>query len=240
VLDDRASWTVGLYDEDGTQVTARFTGLPIWEDDGRRYLHLALALRYNGDDDGQLRFSGRPESNVTDLYVDTGKIPAEHAWHTGLEALWADGPYSLLAEVAQARVSSASTGDPSFSGWYLTGSWTVTGSGPRPYDRKVNYARRMPVAEREGEVEIVSRIGRVDLDDALVSGGTLDKCSWGRTGGRRDVGRPRSATATRISTGSDSMATPRCFSRACSGSTDTARAQSVTARRDQRSRLAVP
>lgn len=179
VLDDRASWAVGRYGDDGTQATARFTALPIFVDEGRRHLHLALAMRYNGDENGTLRFSGRPESNVTDLYVDTGKIAADYAWHTGIEALWADGPYTILAEVAQARVSSPSLGDPTFSGWYVDGAWTVTGGGPRPYDRNVSYARRMPVAQRDGEVELVARVGRIDLDDALVSGGTLEKWYFG-------------------------------------------------------------
>ncbi|HEX6999525.1 MAG TPA: porin [Gammaproteobacteria bacterium] len=174
VLDDRATWAVGLYGEDGLQASARFTGLPIWADDGRRYLHVALAVRYNGDDDGRLRFSGRPESNVADLYVDTGDLPADHAWHTGLEALWASGPFSVLAELVQARVSSASVGDPTFSGWYVTGSWAIAGE-PRPYDRQVGYARRIPVVDRRGQVELVARVGRVDLDDEPVSGGTLDK-----------------------------------------------------------------
>jgi hypothetical protein len=31
----------------------------------------------------------------------------------------------------------------------------------------------MPVARRRGEVELVARVGHVDLDDALVAGGTL-------------------------------------------------------------------
>jgi hypothetical protein len=39
----------------------------------------------------------------------------------------------------------------------------------------VRYARRMPVPRRHGEVELVARVGRVDLDDGAVSGGTLDK-----------------------------------------------------------------
>jgi phosphate-selective porin OprO/OprP len=173
--DRRGTWAVGLYDEDGTQATARLTALPIWADEGQRYLHFGFAVRYNSTDSGQLRFSGRPESNVTDLYVDTGNIAADHAWHAGLEALWADGPYSVLGEVVEARVSSNALGDPTFTGWYVTGKWTVTGGGPRPYDRNVAYARRMPVTGRHGEVELVARIGRVDLDDAAVSGGTMEK-----------------------------------------------------------------
>jgi phosphate-selective porin len=85
----------------------------------------------------------------------------------------------MLAEVVQARVSSPSLGHPTFSGWYIEGAWAVTGGGPRPYDRHVNYARRMPVAQRHGELELVARVGRVDLDDALVAGGTLEKRYFG-------------------------------------------------------------
>src|SRR5262245_21969239 len=177
--DDRASWAVGVYGDDGTQVTARLTAVPIFENEGNRYLHLALGLRYNGDDHGELRFSGRPESNVTDLYVDTGKLAAESAWHTGLEALWADDGYSVLAEVAQARVSAPASGDPTFTGWYVTGSWIVSDGAPRPYDRKVAYARRVPVPNRHGEIELVARFGRVDLVDAGVDGGKLEKWYFG-------------------------------------------------------------
>ena len=169
----RAGWAVGIYDQDSPQLTARITALPIWADEGNRYLHVALDLRYNGADNDQLRFSGRPESNVTSLYLDTGKIQADHAWHGALEALWANGPFSVLAEVADARVSGS--GDPTLGGWYVEGSWAITGGGPRPYDRNVRYARRMPVPHRHGEVELVARLGHVDLDDGAVSGGTLDK-----------------------------------------------------------------
>lgn len=175
VRDQRGTWALGLYGDEGTQATARLTALPVWGDEGRRYLHVALAFRYNGSDDGYLRFSGRPESNVTDLYVDTGDLAADHAWHTGLEALWADRRYSILAEAVQARVSEESLGDPTFTGWYVTASWMVTGDAVRPYDRRVAYARRVPVQSRRGEIELVGRFGRVDLDDGLVSGGTLDK-----------------------------------------------------------------
>lgn len=175
MFDKRATWTVGVFQEKGTQATARLTAVPVWDDNSEHYLHLAVATRYNGSENGQLRFSGRPESDVTDLYVDTGQIPADHAWHFALEALWADGPFTVLAEYAEAHVSSGSTGDPRLQGWYVTGGWLITGGAPRPYDRNVGYARRIPVVDRHGQLELVGRFGRVDLDNGGVQGGTLDK-----------------------------------------------------------------
>jgi phosphate-selective porin len=132
MLDQRGTWTVGWFNdwwvkdvsfsESGNQFTTRVTYLPVWADSGTRYVHLGISGRYNGADEDRLRFSGRPESNVADIYVDTDNIPSDHAWHIGLEALWADGRYSVLGEYVQAWVSSPETGDPSFWGWYLTGS----------------------------------------------------------------------------------------------------------------------
>ena len=184
-LDQRATWSLGWFNdwwtkdvpfsESGQQVAARLTALPLWEKDSKRYLHVGLAMRYNGADENQLRFSGRPESNPADIYEDTDVIPSDHAWHVGLEGLWADGPFSVLAEYVQAWVSSSGTGDPSFNAWYVQGNWVVTGGGPRPYDRKAGLARRIHVAKRGGDVELVARFGVVDLDDAGVRGGTLDK-----------------------------------------------------------------
>src|SRR5262245_17310842 len=159
---DRATWAVGWFNdwwvngvsfnESGHQVTARVTAVPFWADSGTRYVHVGITGRYNGADDSRLRFSGKPESNVADIYVDSDKIPSDHAWHFGLEGMVGNGPVSLLAEYVQAWVSSGEAGDPSFWGWYLTGSWFLTGGGPRAYDRSVGYARRVPVAHRYGEV----------------------------------------------------------------------------------------
>jgi phosphate-selective porin OprO/OprP len=148
---ERATWSIGAYndwfeqdfEDSGTQVTARVTALAHESNAGRRYLHLGGAWRRNGADDGQIRFRGRPESNVTDYYVDTGQVPADHAQELALELLFNEGPVSLTGEYAEVHVDSLEGGgDPGFRGYYLVGSWVVTGEN-RPYDKKVGYARRV-------------------------------------------------------------------------------------------------
>jgi phosphate-selective porin len=185
VFADHATWAIGWFNdwwlkdvtwnESGHQVTGRLTAVPFWADSGQRYLHFGLTTRYNGADENRLRLSGKPESNVADIYVDSDNIASDHAWHLGAEGMWGEGPYALLVEYVRAFVSSRDVGDPTFSGWYVTGSLVLTGGGPRAYDRTVGYARRIPVAHRFGEVELVGRVGHDDLDDAGVSGGTLNK-----------------------------------------------------------------
>ena len=162
----------------GTDLSARFTGL-VWDQpDGKRFLHLGVSGRYAGADNHTLRYKGRPESNVADDYVDTGNLTADHAWHLGLEALWNEGPFSVLAEYNRAWVSSAASGNPQFYGYYITGSWILTGE-TRPYDRTVGYARRVMPAGRWGAPELVARFSNVDLDDGTVQGGKFNKTYLG-------------------------------------------------------------
>jgi phosphate-selective porin len=180
--DERATWSVGAYSnwrsssnsfrDAGEDFAARVTVLPVWAEDGARYLHLGASLRYVGGDGDVLRFKGFPASNVTSPYVDTGNMASNHAWNTGLELLWNDGPYSVLAEYVTSSVSSSSAGDPHFYGYYVTGSWVLTGEH-RPYDKKAAYARRILPTGRWGAWELVGRYGRVSLDDAAVHGGTM-------------------------------------------------------------------
>jgi phosphate-selective porin OprO and OprP len=160
--------------DSGTDVTARVTGLLWDEDSGRRFFHLGVGGRYYGADRDTLRYKGRPESNVTDNYVDTANLAGDHAWHFGLEALWNHGPYSVLSEYVHASVASAASGNPGFWGGYVTGSWVLTGE-TRAYDRTVGYARRVQPTARWGALELVGRFSHVGLDDGVVRGGTFDK-----------------------------------------------------------------
>ena len=164
-------WDINSNSSRGMDYAGRFTGL-VWDvPANNQFLHVGLAVRHVAAD-GTLRYRGRPGSNVTDYFIDTGNIAAESAFHVGVEALWNSGPYSLLAEYNHARVDSPTLGDPQFSGYYLTGSWVITGE-TRPYDRNVGYARRVIPKGHWGAPELVARYAQVDLDEALVPGGSF-------------------------------------------------------------------
>ena len=188
LANQRMTMSVGVYDdglvssdsldESGTDVTARLTGLAWDQEDGKRFLHLGLAGRYASAEHGTLIYKGRPESNVADNYVDTGNFPGDHAAHLGLEALWNEGPFSLLAEYDRAWVDAPTVGDPQFSGYYITASWILTGE-TRPYDRTVGYARRVMPEGRWGAPELVARFLHVDLDGGEIQGGKFDKTYLG-------------------------------------------------------------
>lgn len=163
---------------DGTDVAARLTRALWLEDGGRRLLHVGASVRRVGADGGTLRYRGRPESNVSSYYVDTGTFAADRALHFGLEALWQHGPWSVIGEWVGAKVDAAASGDPSFSGGYLGLSWVVTGEH-RPYDPSVGYARRVVPSGANGALELVARASRVDLDDGTLRGGRFVKSYLG-------------------------------------------------------------
>jgi len=181
--EQRATFAAGVYNnwlsadesfsESGTDFAARLTALPVWEADGARYLHVGASIRYYDAQSGQLQFRGRPATNVSDYYVDTGKFDGDHSWNTGVELLWNIDGWSLLGEWVTAAVSSPDFGDPRFQGWYVTGSWVVTGEH-RPYDRKSAYARRVLPQGRWGAWEIIGRYGSVDLNDGAMQAGAMD------------------------------------------------------------------
>ena len=100
----------------------RLTGLPIWDADGRCFLHLGVSGGWRSGTNNlatsslrtiQLRAreeirdddpAGGPASsqtvpNANDArMIDTGALVADHCWLTGLEGLWVLGPFSVQAE----------------------------------------------------------------------------------------------------------------------------------------------
>ena len=187
--DRRSTLSFGVYNDswagssskgpnDGTDVAARATRALWLEEGGRRLLHVGASVRRVGADGGTLRYRGRPESNVSSYFVDTGTFAADRALHVGLEALWQHGPWSVIGEWVGAKVDAPASGDPSFGGFYLGVSWVVTGEN-RPYDTSVGYARRVTPAGPDGALELVARASRVDLDGGGIRGGRFVKSYLG-------------------------------------------------------------
>jgi phosphate-selective porin OprO/OprP len=84
----------------------------------------------------------------------------------------------LSSEYVGAWVDSPETGDPRFWGFYVVGSYVLTGEH-RPYDRNVGYARRVMPQGKRGAWEVVARYSHVDIDDQQIDGGILDMGFFG-------------------------------------------------------------
>ena len=165
---------------DGYDLTGRITGLPVYRDEGRELVHLGLSylhrFRNDAEDDPTAQDRTRPESRLTDdRLVDTSIFYDQGQDLISLETAWMNGPLSIQGEYFQNFVNSHSSLD--FNGWYLQGSWILTGENRKYHTAGGIFAGVSPEKEfRLGEsgwgaLELALRLSRVDLNDKFIEGG---------------------------------------------------------------------
>ncbi|MCF8129559.1 MAG: hypothetical protein K9N10_13685 [Deltaproteobacteria bacterium] len=166
----------------GSGVNLRVTGLPRYEDDGKNLLHLGFSYSHQFRDDtredSRLKLRAHPESRLTDdTFVNTGQFYTEAVDLFGYEAAMVRGPFSFQGELFHIFANAESVGDPRFWGFYVYGSYCLTGEH-RGYDRSKGVFKS--VTPREdfhftsdgwGALEAAFRISYVDLNSRNVQGG---------------------------------------------------------------------
>ena len=196
-LNQRMTWTLGAFlntgsfsdvgdskdqidQANGWNITGRVTGLPWYEEKGKKLLHLGLSYshQFRGIEDFTVQLRTRPESRLTDdRLVDTGEFFMDGGDLINPEIAIIAGPISFQGEYFHASADADSVGDPDFWGFYLYGSYFITGEHRR-YNRltgtfshpepKHNFRLR----QREwGAWELASRISYIDLNSAEIRGG---------------------------------------------------------------------
>jgi phosphate-selective porin OprO/OprP len=137
---------------------------------GASYLKLKL--------EGDARFATHPESNVTSIaLVDTGvRADIEDESIVGLELAGAQGPLTIRSEYYQASWAKDGLQNANFNGWYIEGSWFMTGETSNYQDGK--FIRPTIHGER-GAWEVALRASSIDLDDQDVAGGSEKNFSLG-------------------------------------------------------------
>lgn len=156
-------------------VTGRLTFAPINE--SGRVLHFGGAGRYGitAHPDKTLRFRSRPEAAVTDVrLIDTGTITdINDSLGYGFEAAGVYGPLSLQGEYIGTHVHRKNDSNLRFDGWYVAGSWFLTGES-RPYRDGV-FGRISPKSVvgkgGHGAWELALRYSALNLSDRDIIGG---------------------------------------------------------------------
>ncbi|MGO4775410.1 OprO/OprP family phosphate-selective porin, partial [Lysobacter sp. 2RAB21] len=131
-------------------------------------IHLGLSASNEKRDDDQVRARVRPEAFLTDVrLVDSGALSQVEAINRqGLEAIWRHGPLLVQSEYLRMGVDRYSQPDYSTDGYYIAGSWVLTGEA-RPY-KNSGFGNLKP-SRAFGAVEVAVRYSQVDLDDRGVS-----------------------------------------------------------------------
>lgn len=118
-----------------------------------------------------VRWRAKPEASLTAVrLVDSGNLTqVDRIRRSGLEALYIQGPFSLQGEYLRQK-TSRDAGLPGYSadGYYLFGSWLVTGES-RLYSGG-NVGNPKPRAGY-GALELVARYSHIDLDNDGIAGG---------------------------------------------------------------------
>ena len=160
-------------------LTGRLTGLPWYAAQGRRLLHVGLSYSHRFRANDAVRFRQRPEANLSPVrFVDTESVVADGVDLINPELAMVLGPFSLQGEYTRALVNAAQGSDPDFGGFYVYGTYFLTGEH-RIYKPKAGvFDRVVPKRNFDGKGgpgawEVGVRYSLLDLDDAGVSGGEL-------------------------------------------------------------------
>ncbi|WP_439816303.1 OprO/OprP family phosphate-selective porin [Zavarzinia sp. CC-PAN008] len=143
-----------------------------------------------------ITLSERPEQRVDDFRsVSTGAINADSAYHVGLEAAGQYRNFALQGEyyfygVNEDRLNTGQS-DPRFEGYYVQGSWILTGERRRYDQSRAAYQRPRPDRPFNlangtwGAFELAARYSYIDLNDGDRPG---QSCFSGLGTGGSDVG----------------------------------------------------
>ncbi len=171
--------------DEGYAASGRATWAPVHDQTHTLHLGLAASYRDTGSING-LRLKSRPEAHASAVnLVDTGTLDVSSFNRYGLEAAWLQGPFGLQGEYMRLDLNRKLPGgsDLGFDGWYIEGSWFLTGESRNYKAGKGAYSRVTPrgiVGQGGiGAWELGLRFSSIDLNDADIGGGAEQNLTLG-------------------------------------------------------------
>jgi phosphate-selective porin OprO/OprP len=135
-----------------------------------------------------VRLRERTESRVEGVrLVDTGNIDAHSVSSWGAEAAAQYRAFSVQGEAFRIGVDrrASALANPTFSGWYLQGAWTLTGEARRYAIASATFdapkvEKPFSLKDRTwGVWELAARYSDLDLDDRAIRGGEQQVATLG-------------------------------------------------------------
>ncbi len=189
---DKVNWGLGFFydaddfgvssSEEATNITGRIGFRPIYQDKGRKMLHLGLGLTQKDTAD-TFRFRARPEVHFTTRLVNTDSFAADSALISGIELAGVANRFWFAAEYIQNDLDAPAVGDPTFDGYYGQVGFFLTDDYRRFKTSSGAFDRQKPSSiwgkDGRGAWEIALRVSNLNLNDAGVNGGEQDNFTVG-------------------------------------------------------------
>ena len=212
--DENATWAIGVFKNTsnifgsgvGTgeyAVTGRWTMTPLYEEEGRRLIHLGIAASHRDVDDGVARIRSRPSLRsgnpgpFNPVIANTGSFHASKHHLMAAEVAMVWGPAMFQSEYVASfhqDVENPRTGYEGYyfsQGWYVETLYFLTGEN-RPYNRQMGVLGRITPAENfsmvgpradevhgRGAWQIGARYAMLDLRDDGIDGGVIQDVTLG-------------------------------------------------------------
>lgn len=173
-----------------TGIAGRWTFTPI--KDKTQVLHLGISgakesdVDFFGDSKGKVgtRYETRlaDSQSVLDLKTGAALTDVDSIARYGVEAAYVTGPFSVQAEYLKAAVDSAAGGDPELTGYYVAGSYFITGES-RPYKASAGVFDRVKPEAKGGAWEATLRYSNLEGESDLTTavGGEIKNITAGLT-----------------------------------------------------------
>ena len=163
-------------DDGNNSESLGFSGRLTWGPKfGDSQLHVGASASWQDPGEDEWRVRARPETHKTSTrLVDTGTLDqVDDVVTYGFEGAWVLGPFSFQGEWMQQTVNRDAGDEPDLTGFYVYGSWFITGES-RSY-KGGKFGR----TKASNAWEVAVRYSNMDLEDSGILGGEEDNITVG-------------------------------------------------------------
>jgi phosphate-selective porin OprO/OprP len=192
----RMTWSVGGFrqtDDVGKgfgsdamyNLSARVSGLPWYEEQGRKLVHLGFSYSHRFRNNDPVSFNARPEAHLAPKLADTKDIISDGVDLLNPELAIVYGPFSFQAEYTKAMVETPKGKKGlGFGGYYVEASYFLTGENRQYKTSGGTFGATSPKHNFDGRGnwgawEVATRYSSLDLNDRNVRGGSLSGFTTG-------------------------------------------------------------
>ena len=187
-LDKRMTASAGIFAVTGSDgeffsrdrdfnVSGRITGLPFYDEENSRLVHLGFSLIKRFADNGDSGFQLRPEIHQAQRYLNTGPFESDGATVIAAEFATVLGPFSVQAEWKNGWIDNRDGNNWEANSVYGEVSYFLTGES-RAYKTSSGTFGRVtpnqpfnPAAGEWGAWQVAARYSWMDLQDEGMDGG---------------------------------------------------------------------